>query len=401
MKLKTSLSKKVIPVLSGMLFSITASFAQTTTANTTAENPALLMNPTFYLVAAILLILIIIVLALSKTVINLSRAFSANKNKLSVILLLFMSSSAFSQAEIPVAEKTNEIARWMLDPDVYILGLLFFIILLTIYVLYMTNMKLIKALYPEAFVTSKQAVEGVEGVAAAEKKPSFFRRVYLRLVDSVPVEHEKDVMLDHDYDGIRELDNNLPPWWKYGFYVTIIFAVIYMFIYHVSGTGKLQGEEYKDELLLAQKQKEERLRASADNVNEENVTALIDAETLGKGKDTYQKLCVACHLANGGGQVGPNLTDEYWLHGGGIKNIFKTITYGVPNKGMISWQSQLSPKQIQQVSCYILTFKGTNPAGAKDPQGDKWVEENTAPADSSAKANTDSATVASAETVKK
>jgi cytochrome c oxidase cbb3-type subunit 3 len=98
---------------------------------------------------------------------------------------------------------------------------------------------------------------------------------------------------------------------------------------------------------------------------------------LNEGKATFEKLCSACHRADAGGQVGPNLTDEYWIHGGGIHNVFKTITYGVPDKGMLSWKSQLTPKQIQQVASYILSLKGSNPAGGKEPQGDKWVEITT------------------------
>jgi cytochrome c oxidase cbb3-type subunit 3 len=205
------------------------------------------------------------------------------------------------------------------------------------------------------------------------------------MVDSVPVEKEKDVLLDHDYDGIKELDNNLPPWWKYGFYFTIVFAVVYMFYYHVSGAGNLQLAEYQNELDLAAQQKAERMKAQANYVTEDNVVALTAAGDISEGKQVFMKLCAACHRADGGGQVGPNLTDEFWLHGGGIKNVFKTITYGVPNKGMLSWQSQLSPKQIQQISSYILTLKGSNPPAPKEQQGDKWEEPNIAASDSGKK----------------
>lgn len=307
---------------------------------------------------------------------------------LATTTLLLLSAVAFSQSETAPAQPATQFPQWASDPNVYLLGFLMFILLLSVYVLYTVNMKLIKALAPAAV---EVPAETAEAALVKEKKPGFLRRVYLRMVDSVPVAKEKDILLDHDYDGIKELDNNLPPWWKYGFYVTIVFGVFYLLIFHVSGAGKLQADEYKEELRIAQLQKEERMRASAENVNEENVIALTDAEPITKGKETFQKLCVTCHRPDGGGLVGPNLTDEYWLHGGGIKNIFKTITYGVPNKGMISWQSQLSPKQIQQVASYILTLKGTNPPGPKEPQGDKWVDEN--PGDSTA--------VASADTTKK
>ncbi|HNC33357.1 MAG TPA: cbb3-type cytochrome c oxidase N-terminal domain-containing protein [Bacteroidia bacterium] len=263
------------------------------------------------------------------------------------------------------------------------------ILLATIIVLYKTNMKLIKMIAPHAFDDEKQtAVEGA--VSGVKNRETFMRKVYLRLVDSVPVAKEQDILLDHDYDGIQELDNNLPPWWKWGFYITIIAAVVYMLAYHVTGTGKLQAEEYADELAVAAKQKEERMKNSAENITEENVTVLVDAAEIAKGKDIYEKNCSACHMADGGGMVGPNLTDNYWLHGGGVKNIFKTITYGVPAKGMISWQAQLSPKQIQEVTSFIMTLHGTKPAAPKEPQGDEWKEDATATAG-------DTTAVASAE----
>lgn len=347
-------------------------------------------KPEVSLIAFGLVIMLFAIYALGKTTMGLSKMISkANKKSSATILLLLVSASAFAQQEVVPVKTTPQFPAWAENPTVYLFGFLFIVMLATILALYKANMRLMKVIAPPP------AEDALALEAAREKKPSFLHKLYLRMVDSVPVQQEKDILLDHDYDGIKELDNNLPPWWKYGFYVTIVFAFIYMFIYHVSGTGKLQGEEYKQELAIAQQEKEARLKASADNINEENVTALADEQLIAKGKETFQKLCVACHRADGGGQVGPNLTDEFWLHGGGVKNIFKTITYGVPNKGMISWQSQLSPKQIQQVASYILTLKGTNPAGAKEPQGDKWTEEATAPADSAAtgKATTDTATL--------
>ncbi|CAN5667908.1 cbb3-type cytochrome c oxidase N-terminal domain-containing protein [soil metagenome] len=216
--------------------------------------------------------------------------------------------------------------------------------------------------------------------------------IWTKLMDSmtrsVPIAKEADVMLDHNYDGIRELDNQLPPWWKWGFVFTIVFAVIYLISYHVTGTGKLSLQEYSDELKQAQLDKEERMKDAANNITEENVVAFTDAHEIAEGKNIFEKSCLACHGNLGQGNVGPNLTDEFWLHGGGIKNVFKTITEGVPNKGMISWKTQLAPKQIQEVASFILTLKGTNPEGAKDPQGDKWAEEIKTDSSASAMKNT-------------
>jgi len=223
-------------------------------------------------------------------------------------------------------------------------------------------------------VLGKEGVVEVVEVKEKEKKESAWSRLMVSLTKAVPVEKEKDVLLDHDYDGIRELDNQLPPWWKWGFVVTIIFAFIYLFYYHVSCSGKLMVAEYDEEMHNAALAKEEMMKKNSDMVTEVNVVRLADEESVSAGKKTFQTYCVACHGDKAQGNVGPNLTDDYWLHGGGIKNVFHTITEGVPMKGMISWKTQLSPKQIQQVASFVLTLKGTNPEGAKAPQGDLYSE---------------------------
>ena len=181
-------------------------------------------------------------------------------------------------------------------------------------------------------------------------------------------------MLDHNYDGIKELDSRVPPWYTGLFYATIIFSVIYLLNFHVFNTGKLMYDEYEEEMKIAAIQKA-RLMNTGSLLTEDNVTKLTDDVSLLSGKQIYDANCVACHTADGGGLVGPNFTDEYWIHGGGIKNIFKVVTYGVPSKGMISWQTQLNPIQIQQVSSYILTFQGTTPLSPKAPEGEIWVEQ--------------------------
>ena len=193
---------------------------------------------------------------------------------------------------------------------------------------------------------------------------------------SVSVQDEGSIMLSHDYDGIKELDNHLPPWWTGLFYGTIVFAVGYLLVYHVWNKAPLPAEEYA----IAMAKAESQAKASADAgggaaVDENNVTVVTDPALIEKGKDAYVINCMACHGMAGEGTVGPNLTDEYWLHGGSIHDIFKTIKYGVPEKGMISWQSMLKPNEIQNIASYILTLAGTNPPNAKAAEGEKYVPE--------------------------
>lgn len=204
-------------------------------------------------------------------------------------------------------------------------------------------------------------------------------KILKSLTDVVPIEEEESILLDHDYDGIKELDNNLPPWWKYGFYLTIVTGVIYLLHFHVFKTGDLQGKEYDNAMVQAKIEVDEFMKTSANNVDENTVKVLTEASHITAGKDLFIANCVACHGKGGEGTVGPNLTDEYWIHGGSIKDLFKTLKYGWVEKGMKSWKDDLSPIQMAQVSSYIRTLKGTNPPNPKAPQGDLYSEAGVAP----------------------
>jgi cytochrome c oxidase cbb3-type subunit III len=203
--------------------------------------------------------------------------------------------------------------------------------------------------------------------------PLFLKLKYA-LTKSVPLEKEEEITLEHDFDGIKELDNRIPPWFTYLFYLTIIFAAWYMIDYHVLGTSKLSAEEYEEEMAIAAAHKEALIKSGVF-ITEETVTLLMDTETLNAGRMIYNNNCVTCHGPEGGGMVGPNLTDNYWIHGGSIQDVFRIIKYGVPEKGMIPWQQQLNPKQIQDVSNYVVSLRGTNPSNAKQPEGEKFIEE--------------------------
>ena len=205
----------------------------------------------------------------------------------------------------------------------------------------------------------------------------WFKNLMKNLTKTVPLEEEGELLLDHDYDGIKELDNNLPPWWVYLFYGCILFSVVYLVRFEIMD-GDNQEMELKKEMAQAQIDIAEYKKTASDLMDENTVTLLTDAADLEAGKAIYTTNCVACHRADAGGQIGPNLTDEYWILGGGIKNVFHTITNGGRDgKGMIAWsKSGLKPKDIQLVSSYVLSLKGSNPIDPKAPEGDLWVNEN-------------------------
>ncbi|HZI69219.1 MAG TPA: cbb3-type cytochrome c oxidase N-terminal domain-containing protein [Hanamia sp.] len=193
---------------------------------------------------------------------------------------------------------------------------------------------------------------------------------------AVPVEKEADILLDHDYDGIRELDNALPPWWKYGFYLTIGFAIVYLLNYEVLGYGKNPIQEYNEEMAKAKIQMEAYAAKSGNTIDENNIK-MPDADGLAKGKEIFTTTCWPCHGKLGEGGVGPNLTDDYWLHKGSLNDIYQSIKHGYPDKGMQAWGKNFSAKEINDLAGYIKTLKGTNPPNGKAPQGDLYVESSS------------------------
>ncbi len=203
----------------------------------------------------------------------------------------------------------------------------------------------------------------------------YFGKLYTKLLDSKPIEDEGEIILDHNYDGIKELDNTLPPWWVYMFYLTIFFAVFYWTKYEILN-GDSTKVEYEKEVAQAKIDIAEWKKTAKDLVDASTVTLLTEVSDLEAGKEIYTTNCAVCHKADGGGGIGPNLTDDSWILGGGIKNSFTTISEGGrPGKGMVSWKNDLKPIEIAQVASYILGFQGTTPAAPKAAEGDVWVEE--------------------------
>lgn len=188
------------------------------------------------------------------------------------------------------------------------------------------------------------------------------------LTGAVDIEDEDTILLDHDYDGIKELDNVLPPWWLWMFYGTIVFGVIYVAVYHVMESAPLQEKAYTIEMETAQKEVDAYKLSAGMAIDENNVELLTDIESLEAGAVIYSENCVACHLSKGEGSIGPNLTDEYWIYGGDIKTVFSTIKYGNGTMGMPSHESILNPLELQDVASFVISLPYTE---GKAPQGDK------------------------------
>ena len=202
------------------------------------------------------------------------------------------------------------------------------------------------------------------------------------MTKAVDIEKEADVLLDHDYDGIKELDNALPPWWKYGFYITIVIGIIYLFNFHIWETGPTPEQEYAVELAEGQRIEEQYKARTKDVIDENNLTA-ADADGIAAGKALFTQSCIACHAADGGGGIGPNLTDHYWIHGGKLTDIYKTIKIGYAEKGMQSWQSMYSPIQMRNLASFVQSIKGSKTVNPKAPQGDLMQDELSSTVDTS------------------
>jgi len=360
--------KKMKPVLSVFLFlfSFTLHAQETNEPNdfhSSMYSKSLFIS--LLLAAMFLLILIMVLAAILKSILHYKsekeKRKKNNSGKISGVIIFFLISGTLQAQQNLTMQKESDWSVGEIDPLTFYSLVAFLIFETAIALFFLNQIRILLSEYK-----SKSLVKVKERVTLMDK-----------LNASVSVEKEREILLDHNYDGIRELDNSLPPWWKYMFYATCIWAVIYLIHFHILKTGKSQLQEYEQEMAEGKAQVEKYRKRSAENVDENNIAVLTDASSLDEGKSIFTEFCVACHGNSGEGGLGPNIADDYWLHGGSIKDVFKSVKYGWPEKGMKSWQQELNPKKMHQVSSYILSLSGTNPSGAKAAQGELYVPESS------------------------
>jgi cytochrome c oxidase cbb3-type subunit 3 len=312
-------------------------------------------------------ILVVVIIVLSGSIIVFVKsdyfkqkvAEKSNTTMIAIILTvgaLFSSFNASALTFIRAGEGEKD-SPWLLVENMDLIGLLIINIVLMFVVVYL------RSLFNQMVaMTKKESELAAEQPIVAET----FTKINAILTDAVPIEEEHKILLDHEYDGIQELDNNLPPWWVWGFVACIIFAFVYLINYHVLGTSDLQIKAYEKEMKQAQKDIDAYLSKMAMNVDETNATLMTEKSDLAAGKTIFDNNCTICHKSKGEGDVGPNLTDKTWVYGYDVKDIFYSVKKGRP-AGMPEHASKLNPIQIQQVASYVLSLPSVK---GKEPQGD-------------------------------
>jgi cytochrome c oxidase cbb3-type subunit III len=375
--MKNKILKYTVLILITTIFIATASHASPTIIPKETTSKAFDTNSLLTLIAVVLLIPIYL---LGKTLLFSAKLFAKkekeHRNSTTKILLIIVGLCITHQNFAQEVAATTSSSESLLTLKNLLVGVIlleaFVIVFLGTYIL--------------SFLKGNQIINSTEEA----KKPSFniqhtISKWWKKSNNFIPIEEEANIDSGHSYDGIRELDNNIPVWFSAAFVICILIAASYLWRYHVSESAPLQIAEYQNEMAQAAKEKEEYLQNAANNVDENSVV-LLDAAGIEAGKTLFVANCVTCHGANAAsvpGGVGPNLTDTYWLHGGSLKDIFKTIKYGWPDKGMRSWQDQLSPTQISQLASFVKSVSNANLKG-KEPQGDVFKEEAASNADTTA-----------------
>jgi cytochrome c oxidase cbb3-type subunit III len=284
-----------------------------------------------------------------------------------IALMIVLPATVLAQ---PTATETKSF--WMdpfNSPLLPLYGVIF-LVFITILLMALVSWQMLQVL--NFLVTKAGEEKAVREGRAYEPPLSLWNKFWQRVNASVPVTEEKSIDLGHDYDGISELDNHLPPWWKGLFYGCVIWGAVYMMMYHVTFSLPLSTEEYTNSIAEAEAAKKAFLASQPAAVIDENaLTYNADAELIAKGKKVFTgNNCQTCHREDGGGNnIGPNLTDDFWIHGGSIKQIFATIKVGLPEKGMPAWGKVMSPQEVRDVTFFVMSLRGSNPPKAKGAQG--------------------------------
>ncbi|MDD2792511.1 MAG: cbb3-type cytochrome c oxidase N-terminal domain-containing protein [Sediminibacterium sp.] len=293
--------------------------------------------------------------------------------KVAVLILSLTAASGSLMAQGAAAPAAPAVAGTVVSETVmYIIGS---VLILELVIIFYFTFGIRNFLKKEAPVT----VDAATGKVVVKEKIHWFDRLYKRNTQEDIIKLD----LGHDYDGIKELDNSVPAWWQWGFAFSILFGVIYLYNYHIAGTKPLQQKELQIAMDIAAAKQAAYLEKSANNVDEKTVKMLGEAD-IAAGKVLFLKpgACATCHaengsaIVNGAPGIGPNLTDDYWIHKGDIGSIFYSIKYGWPEKGMKSWKDDYSPMQIAQLASYVKSLRGTNPTPAKEKQGELFVDES-------------------------
>ena len=343
-----------------------------------------LYNPLALILLSVILCLLLVIALLANIVVSMGQLYVkrlkteriANKNTenakiVTALLFCLLTIPGISQEVVneQVAARVTHISGLPIGSFYVLLGVIGLELIILFVLVY----------FLKIFMAVEKQV-AVESVSKPVFSKAGFKNWWEKINNFRPAKEEAEIELEHSYDGITELDNRLPPWWLYGFYLTIFVGCIYLWRYHVSHSGLSSKQEYELAVEKAEKEKAIYLAKSAGNVDENTVKLLTDATALESGKKLYASNCAACHGADGGGVVGPNLTDDYWLHGGSLKEVFISIKYGWPEKGMKSWKDDFSPVQIAELTSYVKSLHGTKVAAPKEPQGEKYEEAPSEPA---------------------
>ncbi len=341
-------------------------FSQTTTPVATSSDFNLSINTTLCSIAILLLFIIIILTRTVYQAIDLYNFKDENRKHDNVAKPIALSLALLALTQYSFAQTAQTATTVVIDNSAQQLSTIYFysfimVILIEITIIFF----LLKAI---RFLTGIEKQQNLK----TKKEDSF----WFKINKLKPLEEEASLDTGHSYDGIRELDNITPPWFTISFAATIVFALVYLYRYEIAHTAPNQFEEFEIEMRTAKIAQDSILKLEGNNIDE-NTVVLLSGVDIDAGKGLYVANCSACHGDKGQGGVGPNFADEYWIHGGSISDVFKSIKYGWVDKGMKPWKDDFSPKQIAQLTSYVESFKGTNPPNPKDKQGDLYVEKST------------------------